>query len=206
MSDRAVCAACNRSIDASAKVCPYCGADPATGERLDTQALLQEVFQPKTLTTSESVMEYARQRQGIFIAVSAFVAFLIIAAIHQFMTVRNSTAVTDSPAVPLTEITDVTKKADETPQIPMPELEFQYDGQPRNMRTYVVERGAVAPPEVLAAQQAAAQQPNAAAGAQPATAGRPPGAGQQPAAARPSAAPAQPQPAPVQPPQATRPR
>src|SRR5215212_18720 len=127
MSDRAVCAACNRSIDAVAKVCPYCGAIPTTGERLDTQALLQEVFRPKNLTTSESVLEYARQRQGIVIAVSAFVAFLIIAAIHQFVTARNSTAVTDSPAVPLTEITDVTKKPDETAQIPMPNLDFEYN-------------------------------------------------------------------------------
>jgi hypothetical protein len=199
MSDRAVCAACNRAIDAAAKVCPYCGADPSTGERLDTQALLQEVFRPKTLTTSESVMEYARQRQGIVLGVSALIAFLVIAAIHQYVTVRNSTAVTDSPAVPLTEITDVTKKADETAQIAMPELDFQYDGQPRNMRTYVVERGAVTPPEVLAAQQASAAagapgaaQPNAGS-PQPGVVARP----QQPGA-RPAGA----QPAPVRPPQA----
>jgi hypothetical protein len=151
---RAVCAACNRSIDAAAKLCPFCGADPVTGERVDTQAIMQEIFRPKTLTTSESVMEYARQRQGIVIAVSSFVAFLIIAAIHQYVTVRNSTAVMDTPAVPLTEITDVTKKSDETVQIPMPDLDFQYDGQPRRMRTYIVERGAVPPPEVVAAQQA----------------------------------------------------
>ncbi len=156
MSSQAVCAACNRSIDSVAKVCPYCGADPATGERLDTQAILQEVFRPKSLTTSESVFEYARQRQGIVIAVSAFIAFLIIAAIHQYVTMRNSTSVTDSPAVPLTEITDVTKKNDETAQIALPDLDFQYGGRPRSMRTYVVERGAVTPPEIVAAQQAAA--------------------------------------------------
>lgn len=151
-----------------------------TGERLDTQAIMQEIFRPKTLTTSESVMEYARQRQGIVIAVSSFVAFLIIAAIHQYVTVRNSTAVMDTPAVPLTEITDVTKKSDETVQIAMPDLDFQYDGQPRRMRTYIVERGAVMPPEVAAAQQA--PQP----GAQPATqTAAPPAQPQRPAAPAP---------------------
>ncbi|MFP5245824.1 MAG: hypothetical protein ACLGH0_03945 [Thermoanaerobaculia bacterium] len=165
MSSRAVCAACNRAIDASAKTCPYCGANPATGERLDTQALLQEIFRPKTMTTSESVLEYARQRQGIVIAVSVFVAFLIIGGLHQFATMRNSNAVSDSPAVPLSEITDVTKKADETTPIPMPELNFQYDGKPQAMRTYVVEPGAVAP--------APPPQPGAAPAAQPATPQRP---------------------------------
>src|SRR5688572_32140787 len=45
--------------------CPYCGANPATGERVDTQAILQEVFSPREMSTSESVLEYARQRQGV---------------------------------------------------------------------------------------------------------------------------------------------
>ena len=72
-SSSGTCAACNRAIDASAKLCPYCGANPATGERLDTQALLQEVFRPREMSTSDSVIEYARQRQGIFTAVSVFV-------------------------------------------------------------------------------------------------------------------------------------
>jgi hypothetical protein len=147
-----VCAACRRTIDDAAKLCPYCGADPQTGERLDTQAILQEVFRPKAMTTSESVLEYARQRQGIVIAVSALVAFLALAAFHQYATMRNSNAVTDSPAVPLTEITDVTKKADEAAPQPMPKLDFQYDGRPRAMRTFIMENGATTPPEMLPAQ------------------------------------------------------
>jgi len=165
MSSGALCAACKRTIDASAKLCPYCGANPATGERLDTDALLQEMFQPRTVTTSESVMEYARQRQGLVIAVSAFVALLIAGAVHQYATMRNNTAVSDAPAVPLSELTDVTNKPDETTPVPMPPLDFQYDGKPQAMRTYVMEAGAVTPPEVLAAQQAAAQEKAAAAAA-----------------------------------------
>ncbi len=52
---------------------------------------MQEVFRTKEMTTSDTVMEYARQRQGVFIAVSLFVAFLIIAGVHQYITNRNAT-------------------------------------------------------------------------------------------------------------------
>lgn len=155
-----VCAACNRAIDASAKLCPYCGANPVSGERLDTQALLQEVFRPREVSTSDTVIEYARQRQGVFIAVSVFVGFLIIAFIHQFVTRRNANVASDLPAVPLSEITDVTKKSDMTP-VPMPDLDFQYDGSPQRMRTFVVERGAVPPPDVAGPPQTPAATPPA---------------------------------------------
>jgi hypothetical protein len=152
-SSPGVCAACNRAIDASAKLCPYCGANPQSGERLDTQAIVQEVFRPREVSTSDTVIEYARRRQGVFIAVSVFVGFLIIVGIHQIVTRRNANVATDLPAVPLTEITDVTKKSDDTAPVPMPSLDFQYDGSPQRIRTFVVERGAVTPPEVVAAQQ-----------------------------------------------------
>jgi hypothetical protein len=140
-----ICAACNRNIDAAAKLCPYCGANPDTAEKVDTEAILQEVFRPRTITTSESVLEYARQRQGIVIAVSVFIAFLILAALHQFATMRNARAVSDAPAVPLSEITDLTTKADEAAPKPMPSLDFTYDGRPQAMRTYIVESGAIKP-------------------------------------------------------------
>jgi hypothetical protein len=185
-SIQSTCAACSRTIDASAKLCPYCGANPATGERLDTQALVQEVFRPREMTTSDSVMEYARQRQGIFVAVSLFVGFLIIVGLHQFITRRNANVASDVPAMPLTELTDVTKKSDETTPIAMPKLDFQYTGTPKRMRTFVVERGATTPPEVLAAQAA-----TAAAAATTTATSTAPGA--------PQARPAQPQARPVQP-------
>ncbi|HEV7240939.1 MAG TPA: hypothetical protein VGQ36_16995 [Thermoanaerobaculia bacterium] len=140
-----VCAACSRSIDAAAKLCPFCGADPVSGQRVDTQALLQEMFQARELSTSESVIEFARQRQGIVIAASIFVALLALAGLHQFVTMRNARAVTDSPAVPLTEITDVANEKSEVVPTKMPELDFPYDGNPHAMRTFIVERGAVAP-------------------------------------------------------------
>ena len=140
-----VCAACRRAIDAAAKVCPYCGADPGTGERIDTQALLQEVFQPKTLTRSESVLEYARQRQGIVIGVSIALVVLLLVALHSFVTARNTTDVSEAPAVPLSEVADVATHTADTTQSPLPELDFQYAGRPQTMRTMIVEPGAVTP-------------------------------------------------------------
>jgi len=139
------CAACGRAIDAAAKLCPYCGADPSTGERVDTQAILQEHFNTRELSTSESVMEFARQRQGVVIGVSLLVAFLILAGLHQFVTMRNANEVTDSPAVPLTEITDVAKLQSAAAPRPMPELDFPFEGRPQVMRTFIAEPGAIAP-------------------------------------------------------------
>jgi hypothetical protein len=189
MSSRSTCAACNRAIDAYAKLCPYCGANPQTGERLDTQALLQEVFRPKEVTTTASVVEYARRRQGAVIAVTAFVLFLIIAGLHQFASMRNETAVTDSPAVPLSEITDITNRPDETTPQPLPELNFQYDGRPQTMRTFIMEPGAVAPAP-----------PPPAPGTQPAPGQAVPVAQPRPAGVAPAAAAAQPaRPAPAPP-------
>jgi hypothetical protein len=200
MTDRGTCASCNRTIDAWAKLCPYCGANPQTGERMDTQALMQEVFKPREVTTSASVMEYARQRQGAVIALAAFLVFLLMAALHQFATMRNSTAVTDSPAVPLSELTDITNKPDEAAPVPLPELDFQYGGRPATMRTYILERGAVTPPEVVAAQQAAAAAAAAAKAPAPTPGAKAPapvaGAapGTRPAAAAPAPAQTRPQP------------
>lgn len=152
----AVCAACKHPIDAAAKVCPYCGANPTTGEKaVDTHAVLQEIFKPREVTTSESVLEYARQRQGIVVALGVIVAFLILAGLHQLVTSRNATA-TNEPAVALTEVADLSNQPDETKASPMPELQFQTDGRPQVMQTFIVEQGAVTPPEVIAAQQAAA--------------------------------------------------
>jgi hypothetical protein len=144
MSSTAVCAACRHAIDDAAKICPYCGADPRTGRKaVDTQALLQEVFHPRQLSTTEGVLQYARQRQGIVITFGVILVLVLLTAFHQLVLRRNRTVV--SEAVPLTEIADLSNQPDETRALPMPELKFQYDGNPQTMRSFIIEPGAVAP-------------------------------------------------------------
>lgn len=153
---KAFCAACGHAIDAAAKLCPYCSADPRTGAKVvDTDAIMQEVFRPREVSTSESVIEYARQRQGVVIGITLFVVFLALALLHQFVTRRNAGTNSAAPAVPLTEITDLSNQINQERAAPMPEIDFQYEGRPQRMQTFIVESGAVVPPEVVAEQQVA---------------------------------------------------
>ena len=85
------------------------------------------------------------------------VAILILAGLHEYVTRRNARDVSAAAAIPLTEVTDLSNQSDENKPLPLPNLDFQFDGHPQTMRTFVVEPGAVTPPEVVAAQQAAAQ-------------------------------------------------
>ena len=140
------CVACRHEIDDAARLCPYCGADPRTGEKIDTQAILQEVFKPRPTTRSASLLDFARHRQGAVVAGAVTVGFLILTGLYQFATRRNLTAVAAGSGVPITEVTDVTDQGEENKPQPMPPLEFQYDGHPQAMRTFIVEQGATPPP------------------------------------------------------------
>ncbi len=140
-----VCIACKHAIDDAARLCPYCGADPGSGEKVDTQAILQEVFHPREISATEGVLQYARQRQGIVITVAVILVLVVLSGMHQFVLRRNRSAVSDSAAVPLTDVADLNNQSEDTRALPMPELQFQYDGHPGTMRTFIVEPGAVAP-------------------------------------------------------------
>lgn len=167
-ADRIACAACRHDIDAAAKLCPYCGADPRTGEKpVDTQAMLNEMFHPRQVSTTDTVFEFARQRQGIVIALGVGLAVLILAGLHEYVTRRNARDVSAAAAIPLTEVTDLNNQQDENRPQPLPNLQFQFDGHPQTMRTFIVEPGAVTPPEVVAAQQAATTTTQPATAAQP---------------------------------------
>ena len=145
MTSKAVCAACHHSIDEAAKICPYCGSDPRTGEKgVDTQALLQEVFHPREISTTEGVMQYARQRQGLVITFAVILVLVVLSGFHQLVLRRNRTVA--SEAVPLTDVADLSNQPDETRALPMPDLKYQFDGDPKTMRSFIVEPGAVAPP------------------------------------------------------------
>lgn len=144
-TDRIVCVACSHEIDAAAKLCPYCGADPRSGAKPDTEAILQEMFPQRGGTKSDGVMEYARQRQGILAVLGALLVVLLLAGVHELVSRRNLHAVNAAAAVPLTDVTDLNNQPDETKPQPIPDLQFQYDGRPQTMRTLIVEPGAVAP-------------------------------------------------------------
>ena len=142
-----VCVVCRHAIDDAARVCPYCGSDPRSGEKIiDAQAILQEEFHPRRVTSAtEGVLQFARQRQGVVIALGVIALVLVLAAFHQFVMARNATAVSDAAAVPLTDVADLSNQSDDAQKQPMPDLKFQYDGNPKTMRAYIVEPGAVAP-------------------------------------------------------------
>ena len=153
----AACVVCRHAIDDAARVCPYCGSDPRTGEKLvDAQAILQEVFHPRRVSATEGLMQFARQRQGIVIALGVLAVVLLLAGFHEFVMRRNATLVSDAAAVPLTDVADLSNQQGDSQTLPMPDLKFQYDGNPKTMRSYIVEPGAVPPPE---ATQTAAPQP-----------------------------------------------
>lgn len=165
----AVCVACRHEIDAAARLCPYCGADPRTGEKVDTQAVMQEVFQPRKISATEGLLEYARQRQGLVIAAAILLGFLVLGGLHQLISRRNQ-ALSDATAVPLTDVADLNNQPEETTKpLPMPEMQLQYDGHPETMRNLVVEPGAVPPPQEVIDQlnaQEAARRARAAAAAE----------------------------------------
>ncbi len=141
------CAACHHDIDDAVKICPYCGSDPRSGEKIiDAQAMLNEVFKPKQTTRAGSLMDFARHRQGVVVAGAVFVGLLLLAGVYQFAVRRNDAGIAMGAGVPMTEVTDVTDQGDENKPLPMPELQFQYDGRPKAMRTYIVEPGATPPP------------------------------------------------------------
>jgi len=145
---KAVCAACRHAIDDSARVCPYCGSDPRSGEKIiDAQAMLHEIFQPRTQSTTEGLLQFARQRQGVVIAVGIGVLVILLAAFHQFIMQRNATAVSNAAAVPLTDVADLGNQASDNQPQPMPDLKYQIDGNSKTMRSYIVEPGPVAPPQ-----------------------------------------------------------
>src|SRR5438270_9283497 len=158
-ADRVACASCHHDTEAAAKLCPYCGADPRTGQKpVDTQAMLNQMFHPRETSASDTVFEFARQRQGVVIALAVLVAILVLAGLHEYVTRRNARDVSAAAAIPLTEVKEMSNQSDENKQLPLPNLQFQFDGHPQTMRTFVVEPGAVTPPDVVAAQQAAAPQ------------------------------------------------
>jgi hypothetical protein len=147
MTPKIECVSCHHSIDAEARLCPYCGADPRTGERFDPKPLMDKHFPKKAeLTRSEAALEFFRERQGIIGTVVVAGIFLALVGLHRFITARNARQVSDVPAIPLTEVADLSHRSAQNDQEPIPQIDFQYAGSAQSVRTLLVEPGAVAPP------------------------------------------------------------
>lgn len=163
-ADRITCVTCRHEIDASAKVCPFCGSEPRTGEKIvDAEAMLREVFKPAGERRPRGILDLARQRQGVVVAAAVIISALLLGGVWSFVSRRNESDVIANSAVPLAEVTDLSTQNDDARPQPMPDLDFQYDGHPQTMRTFVIEPGAVAPatavPAPAAAPTATAQPP-----------------------------------------------
>jgi hypothetical protein len=140
------CVTCQHEIDATAKLCPFCGANPVTGEKFDATPVLEKHFPPKeALGPTEGALQFVRDRQAIFVTGVVIALVLALFGVNKLMLSRNTKAVTDVPAVPLTEVADLASPPENEADEPMPEIDFQYDGDPKRMRMLLMEPGAVTP-------------------------------------------------------------
>jgi hypothetical protein len=145
------CVSCHHDIDDAAKICAFCGSDPRTGEKIvDAQAMLQEMFKPKPTGAAANIMDFARHRQGAVVAGGIIIGLLLLGGLYQFAVHRNATAANPGSGVLITEVTDLTEQDDANKPLPMPALQFQYDGRPQAMRTFIVEPGAAVQPAASA--------------------------------------------------------
>jgi hypothetical protein len=145
LMNKKACTSCSRQIDEWAKLCPYCGANPETGEKFDATPIVQAHFPPRAeMGWSEKFLSFFRARQGVVVTVVLIGAVVILSALHQFVVSRNETEVRDVPAIALTEAADLAGKSRPT-EAPLPEVTFTFDGNPQTMQTFLVEPGAVAP-------------------------------------------------------------
>lgn len=186
------CVSCQHQIDSGARICPFCGADPETGKKMDVRPLIESHFPPPPeLSPFERGTEFFRTHQTIAVALFVAIGVLALMGVHQWIQQRNRTAVAPTPGVTLTEIADLSRQIDEREEQPLPDLPFDGDGDPSRMRTFVLEPGAIAPPpEPVEGDQGQAQG-SPAAGAAPGQQQPPPAAAPAPAQ-RPPQGPVQP--------------
>lgn len=165
------CTACHHTIDAKAKLCAFCGADPRTGEKYDQSPLVEQTFPRRAdLPARERVLDFFRHRQSIILTAVIVGLFLALVGLHRFVTLRAANTASDVPAIPLSEIADISARSDHQTPLPLPDLPFAYGGSPKTMRTYLMEPGAVQPPAPATSAPAQPVAPNA---VRPATPSKP---------------------------------
>lgn len=141
------CVSCSRAIDSTSRLCPYCGANPVSGAKIDTTPLVESHFPRKQdMSAPESALEFFRHRQWMVITAVVAILFSIAFFGHRMIREKNEATATEVPAVPLTEVADLSGQSPGADRAPIPELPFQLEGNAKNARMLLVEPGAVAPP------------------------------------------------------------
>lgn len=150
------CVACRRAIDPAARLCPFCGANPETGQRMDVKRIVESHFPPPPpLSVVERTLQFFRTRQAVSVSLIVAVGVALLLVAHQWIQQRNRSAVAPTPGVTLTEIADLSRRIEDRSPQPLPELEFQLEGDAKKMQTFVLEPGAIAPPPDAEPQQPA---------------------------------------------------
>ncbi|MBW3671268.1 MAG: zinc ribbon domain-containing protein [Acidobacteria bacterium] len=142
------CRACGHSVDSQARICPYCAANPHTGEAERSRPPIEKLIPPKPqLSFFERASTTIRSRSGSFLAASIILGVTLLIIVSTVVNERQR-AVADVPPVPLTEVTDLraTRERD-SQELELPELNFQFDGNPASMENFILEEDAVAPPK-----------------------------------------------------------
>ena len=138
------CINCRHQIDELARICPYCGADPRTGERIDPKPVLDEHFSRRTPATGAGRAGELIRRNRVLVAVLVAMALaLTVFALNDLTTERLSSRGGEA-AIPLAEVADLSWRP-EVEELPIPDIEFLHSGDAKRLRTLIVEPGAVKP-------------------------------------------------------------
>lgn len=143
------CRSCGRLVDPHARICLYCGADPRTGETDQTHPPLEKLITPKPDETFvERIKNSLRARGGFVMLISIVVGIVLLIVISTWVNQQQTETATDVPPVPLTEVSDLraATEDEESVEVEIPELGFEFDGEASNMETFILEEGEVQPP------------------------------------------------------------
>ncbi|MDX1584323.1 MAG: zinc ribbon domain-containing protein [Thermoanaerobaculia bacterium] len=155
--EKITCNACGHQVDENARTCPYCGADPRSGER-EPKPPIDEILPGRQRPSfREKVTTFVRSRTGVVLAISIGIGVALLIAVSSWLDERHDRAATNARPIPLTEVTDLAADAAEQEPAPeMPDLDFEYGGDPDAMESFIIEEGAI-PPEDAGENEAEAE-------------------------------------------------
>lgn len=141
------CARCGKSIDAMANRCPFCGADSRTGDREDESEIVREVLSSRPPPSrTDRLISTLRERQGLALLGLTLVVGGALWLATVTLTGGSASDAVATDAVPLPEVFAPGPTAQPDESLPMPELQYHFDGDPARFDQWLEEEGAVAPP------------------------------------------------------------